>query len=395
MTQATKGQPTAAATSGVVQVAAAPQSGCSCSCSDAQEADAGLCPIPTLQFPRFFAGQLVQPTDLNAIEQRVFSHEQLRARHTIGWGVSCGFRVAIDGQTEQNPLNATESIVLTGAQLRVEAGYGIDRYGRDVYMASNYSVSLAQLLAERQARITKAMGDPWCVIPGCQPTPATHFCVAVRYKECLAQPVPSYAQQCGTPKTICEYSRVSECVEIRVFGDNEFPTLPTSTDTQTWCGPSQQAPSLDAIWKTFISIPQGTTDLAPVGNVGTPLSIYTALAAQVSGDGNNNEQASCLDFLHVARACDPCVAWPWIPLACFTSDGQTVTALDCSVRRTIYSLQEIEAAVVRLFCALREATELLQQTTTPPGAAFTQASAAATPQAVVPASAQSAPKKKT
>ena len=80
--------PSIAAAARLVQLASAPQSGCNCS-SDTHEVDAGLCPIPTLQFPRFFAGQLVQPADLTAIEQRIFSHEQLRARHTIGWGVSC------------------------------------------------------------------------------------------------------------------------------------------------------------------------------------------------------------------------------------------------------------------------------------------------------------------
>ena len=29
--------------------------------------------------------QLVQPSDLTAIEQRIFSHEQLRARHTVSY----------------------------------------------------------------------------------------------------------------------------------------------------------------------------------------------------------------------------------------------------------------------------------------------------------------------
>jgi hypothetical protein len=358
--------PSIAATARLVQLASAPQSGCNCS-SDTNEVDAGLCPIPTLQFPRFFAGQLVQPADLTAIEQRIFSHEQLRARHTIGWGVSCGFRVAIDGTAQQAPapvgtveLNPvlTSGIVLKGATLRVEGGYGIDRYGRDVYMANNYSVSLEQLFAERQARITKAMGDPWCAIPGCQPTPPTHYCVAVRYKECLDQPVPSYAQQCGTPKTICEYSRVSECVEIRIFGDNEFPTLPAPASTQTWCGLPAKDLTLAALWDALIKIPQGTTDVASTVGAATgaaadaPSDAYTALAGSVAG--TDQERGSCLDLLHMARACDPCIAWPWIPLACFTSDGTTVSAPDCRVRRTIYSLQEIEAAVVKLFCAMLE-----------------------------------------
>ncbi|HTV75088.1 MAG TPA: hypothetical protein VME66_15460 [Candidatus Acidoferrales bacterium] len=357
-----------AVASRLLQLAQPSQGGCGCGCGDQQEVNAGLCPIPTLQFPRFFAGELVQPADLTAIEQRTFSHEQLRARHTIGWGISCGFRVAIDGEAaQQTPTNpttgATETsglIALSGATLRVEAGYGIDRYGRDVYMASNYSKSLADLFTERQARITKAMGDPWCAVPGCQPTPPTHFCVAVRYKECLADPVPSYAQQCGTPKTLCDYSRVNETVEIRIFGDNEFPTLPVTRPTQTWCGLPRQDLQLADLWNLFMTIPAGVTDVAAAAqSASAPSQMYTMLASQVAGLDDTavtdaEAEPSCLDLLHMARACDPCVAWPWIPLACFTVDGQNVTAPDCRVRRTIYSLQEIEAAVVRLFCLVIE-----------------------------------------
>jgi hypothetical protein len=350
--------PSVDAAARLVKLASLAQGGCNCGCAgDQPEMDAGLCPIGCLQFPRFFAGQLVQPTDLNAILQRVFSHEQLRARHTIGWGIGCGFRVAIDGTpsgTNTPPGAVPEpgaGILLQGATLRVEGGYGIDRYGRDVYMASTYSQSLQTLFAERAVRITAAIGDPWCAIPGCQPTPPTHFCVAVRYKECLSNPVPSYAQQCGTPKTICEYSRVDECVEIRIFGDNEFPAIPTQTTTQTWCGLPAEDKTLALLWALATSIPAGVTDVASSAATNPPDQFKT-LANQVAGGPVEERGGMCDDLLHMARACDPCLAWPWIPLACFTLDGNTVSAPDCRVRRTIYSLQEIEAAVVHIFCVI-------------------------------------------
>jgi hypothetical protein len=375
--------PAVAAPARLIELAPQPASACACGCGDSQEMNAGLCPIPKLAFPRFFAGELVQPDDLNAIEKRIFSHEQLRARHTIGWGIACGFRVGIDGQatvgTQQN-----EGVALATATLRVESGYGIDRYGRDVYMADDFTIPLAQLFAERAARIQQAMGDPWCAIPGCQPTPPTHYCIAVRYKECLDKPVPSYAQQCGTPKTICEYSRVCEGVEIRVFGDNEFPTIPTSTDTQTWCGLPSSELTMANLWALITSIPHGATDVASTvaqsaaaEAAGTsPNAAFTNLAGQISGD-IIVRQPSCDDLLHLARPCDPCLAWPWIPLACFTSDGTTVGAPDCRVRRTIYSLQEIEAAVVRLFCILLdERTQRTNATAAAPAAGATAAKTA-------------------
>ena len=352
----------------LVEVAQPSQNACDCGCAgNTPEMDAGLCPISCLTFPRFFAGELVQPADLNAILARVFSHEQLRARHTIGWGVGCGLRVAIDGEADQQ----TGATLVAGATLRVEAGYGIDRYGRDVYMAADYSTLLAQLFSERQARITKAMGDPWCAVPGCQPTPPTHFCIAVRYKECLSSPVASYAQQCGTPKTICEYSRVSECVEVRLFGDNEFPQIPSQTDALTWCGLPAADAVLARIWNLITQIPHGATDVASTVAAGAsasdaPSDVYQALATRV-GEAREQESASCTDLLHLARACDPCIpCWPWIPLACFTSDGRTVSAPDCRVRRTIYSLQEIEAAVVRILCIILELVRDRQPAPAPP-----------------------------
>jgi hypothetical protein len=319
-----------------------------CGCGQcASEVNAGACPMPQPEFPRFFAGQCVQPADLTAIEKRDFLHEQLRARHTIGWGISCGFRIGLDGTVNRDK----NTVALGGATVRVEAGYGIDRYGRDVYLAANLQFSLETLLAERAARIKKALADPWCAIPGCQPSPPAHYCIAVRYKECEIAPVPSYAQQCGTPKTLCEYSRIREDVEIRIFGDNEFPPIPANAPAGSWCGLPPQDQTLLAAFLSAIEIPHGSTDVAS----SSTWKAYTNLAGNVAGltaAAFEQQQANCEDLLHASRPCEPCMDWPWIPLACFTIDGTTVSAPDCRVRRTIYSLQEMEALIVRVFCYL-------------------------------------------
>jgi hypothetical protein len=332
----------------LIAVGNSPACGCGCG-GNRPEQNAGQCPIPQPEFPRFFAGQLVQPDDLGGVEQRVFTHEQLRARHLIGWGISCGFRVGIDG----THVNEKTGIELSGATLSVEHGYGIDRYGRDVYLAKDRSFSLEQLFAEREARIKKAMADPWCSIPGCQPTPPTHYCIAVRYKECDDKLVPSYAQQCGTPKTVCEASRIREDVEIRLFGDNEFPELPLEREAQQWCGlpPADQA--LARIFTDAMTIPHGATDVASSAT----WKAYSTLAGNVAAGAAANAAAAqrggnCEDLMHLPRGCAPCVDWPWIPLACFTLTGTTIGGLDCRVRRTLYSLQELEALVVRMFCLL-------------------------------------------
>ena len=329
---------------------------CGCGCSD-DEQNNGQCPITQPEFPNFFAGQLVQPADLTAIEKRVFTHEQLRARHTIGWGIACGFRIGFD--TPASTLStftgaSLAAIPLAGTSVRVEGGYGIDRYGRDVYMADTRTYTLQTLFDERDARIKQAMVDPWCAIPGCQPTPPAHFCIAVRYKECPDKLVPSYAQQCGTPKTVCEPSRIREDVEIRLFGDNEFPQIPQSPSGQAWCGVPEGEQSMVDVFLRLLEIPSGTTDVAS-----TMTQAYATLASNVAKMTSAEKTAeavaareNCLDLLHLPRPCEPCMDWPWIPLACFTREGDTVTQPDCRVRRTIYSLQELEAMMVRMFCYL-------------------------------------------
>jgi hypothetical protein len=335
----------AAAAAKLIQVGNAPAAGCGCG-GPKPEMDAGQCPLPQPEFPRFFAGQCVQPDDLNAVETRVFTHEQMRARYLIGWGIACGFRIGID-----NAQTNDKGIPLAGSTMRVEHGYGLDRYGRDVYLAADRRYPLETLLAEREARIKAAMADPWCTIPGCQPTPPTHYCIAVRYRECDDKLVPSYAQQCGTPKTVCEPSRIREDVEIRIFGDNEFPPIPAGDTANQWCGLPEADQALAQLFSAAITIPQGTTDVASSANW-TP---YVNLAGSVStfnDAGAIAARGSCEDLLHLPRACAPCMDWPWVPLACFTLDGGMITNLDCRVRRVIYSLQEIEALVVRVFCLL-------------------------------------------
>jgi hypothetical protein len=349
--------PAIAAGARLLHLANAP-GGCSCGCCDVVEQNAGQCPIAQPEFPNFFAGQLVQPADLSGIEQRVFTHEQLRARHTIGWGIACGFRVGLDAAPAPNDtLGTKDAVAVAGATLRIEGGYGIDRFGRDVYLAANRTFSLEALFAERDARIKKAMADPWCAIPGCQPTPPTHFCIAVRYRECPDKLVPSYAQQCGTPKTVCEPSRIREDVEIRLFGDNEFPAIPREpADRATWCGLPAAEQTLAATFLKLLEVPAGETDVAPsaaanaFGNLAGIVANTTAAGAFRPAAAHD----ACEDLLHLARPCEPCMDWPWIPLACFTRTGDTVTLPDCRVRRTIYSLQELEALAVRIFCVLVE-----------------------------------------
>lgn len=374
----TAGAPAASATHAPsATLIAVAKSASGCACASTTEVNEGSCAPNAGSFPRFFAGQLVQPSDLTAIEQRVFFHERLRARHLYGWGVACGFRVFIEGnaakQSSSAPVpgtlnaagvqetalvadtyaertgTASATTLITGATVRVESGYAIDRYGRDVCMPANTKLSLQTLFDDRQSRITKAMGDPWCVVPGCQPTPPTHFCLAVRYKECPQNPVPSYAQQCGTPATVCEYSSIREDVEFRLFGDNEFPGTATRSPLEQWCGVPPRSRTLAAIFARLMAYPDDALNAT--------VPAYDALTVNVENVGLEREALAkegpvCDDLLHLARGCGPCVDSPWIPIACFTRDGDAVTAADCSVRRVLYGIQELETLIVRLFCRI-------------------------------------------
>ena len=307
-----------------------------CTCENTAESDAGLCPLPQTCFPRFFPGQLVQPDDLTGIEQLFFSHEQLRGRELIGWGIVCGFRIGIDGQLQYKDASNVTGVQLSGSSLRVEAGYGIDHYGRDVRMVNDATFSIEQLLADREARIKAAMGDPWCTIPGCQPQKVMHYCIAVRYRECLDKPVPSYSKQCGTPKTICDYSRICESVEIRLFGDGELPphTTPTPRDSQTWC--------------TFSA---GTIAPGEAGPPDTTLSkANVALESLGLAPAPAAEQNCFHTFNSLPFPCAPCLDNPWLKLACFDLQDGIISNLDCTARRAIWSMAELQKIVIFLFC---------------------------------------------
>jgi len=329
-----------------------------CTCNNTAEVDAGLCPMPPICFPRFFPGQLVQPDDLQGIEQLFFDHQQLRGRYLVGWGIACGFRVGIDGTVETpDPRQGrgTAGILLRGAKLRVESGYGIDHYGRDVRMVDDTSILIENLLADREARIKAAMSDPWCTIPGCQPQPVTHYCVAVRYKECLDKPVPSYAKQCGPPKTICDYSRVCESVEIRLFGKGELPsdTPLRSLDQQSWCdkaaaanaggrvpveSKAELAMEATGFDKVVQNIDAGTTTKAMIAETST-------------------KTPGCVKALNaLTQPCAPCVDNPWLTLACFDVQDGIISNLDCSVRRTIWSMAELQDALTMLLCYILRLT---------------------------------------
>ncbi|MBV9270751.1 MAG: hypothetical protein JO165_06630 [Candidatus Eremiobacteraeota bacterium] len=102
----------------------------------------------------------------------------------------------------------------------------------------------------------------------------------------------------------------------------------------------------------LLEIPHGTTDVASSAVPQAFTALANAVGAGTSTADAFIRQENCEDLLHLPRPCDPCIDWPWIPIACFTRDGDNVTPPDCRVRRGIYSLQELEAIIVRIFCFL-------------------------------------------
>ena len=106
------------------------QEPCRCGCADCAKR---CCRLECLVQPRFYCGQLLTDTDLNALLQ--WTQQKLRlGRYHHGWGVVHGLDVRAD---PQDPLG-----------IIVSPGYAVDCCGDDIVVCQDYPFSLQALCAD-------------------------------------------------------------------------------------------------------------------------------------------------------------------------------------------------------------------------------------------------------
>jgi hypothetical protein len=174
--------------------------------------------------PRFFAGQLLNDEDLEAIETYVVGKNRLHNRFLHGDGVVCGLEVAC------HPCG--------GGKVLVASGYAIDCCGNDIVVPCREELDILEMLRELRTATAGGYdcGDP-CGHhdqPGGQdqggtqgdaqagsggeggkptgepPRQSRRYWLYVRYAERLSDPVAPYATGEPCDPTGCEATRVRE-----------------------------------------------------------------------------------------------------------------------------------------------------------------------------------------
>ena len=187
----------------------AAQEPCRCGCADCAKR---CCRLECLVQPRFYCGQLLTDTDLNALLQ--WTQQKLRlGRYHHGWGVVHGLHVRLD---PKDPLGIV-----------VAPGYAVDCCGDDIVVCEDYPFSLQALCADevcldpRQPRPKPDIGtvdaapapDGGAVLARALAGTAA-FDIFIRYDEQPAEPqAPLGYNACGQSGE-CAFSRTREAFKL-------------------------------------------------------------------------------------------------------------------------------------------------------------------------------------
>lgn len=156
-----------------------------------------------LQRTRFYPRQLVTPDDLT--QDQVYFREKHKRHNRLlhGWGVVCGACV-------RRGRGACEVIV--------EPGYILGPYGDEIVIDREFTVDICKLGTGEQDGCCESPADPWCsdVRASC---PQGRVYLAIRYDECVTQPVrhPGGGCGCSCDDDSCEYSRIRDSFSVAVL----------------------------------------------------------------------------------------------------------------------------------------------------------------------------------
>src|ERR1700730_2758545 len=165
------------------------------------------------ELPRYYARQLITPTDLT-LEQDYFRDRMRRHNRLLhGWGVVCGALVC--------PVTTKSfegSVAVMPWQVQVGEGYILGPYGDEIILDCARTVDL------RTSGVSGVTGepcidapDPWCSQVYTQPPANATFFIAVKYKQHMTRPVRVQPVGCGCDDSSCEYSRWHDGYEIGVL----------------------------------------------------------------------------------------------------------------------------------------------------------------------------------
>lgn len=172
------------------------------------------CLPPGFSRLRYFFGKRLTVADF-VDEQRYHTGKaRFHNLHLHGAGVLCGLKVTTASSSD--------------GLIRVTKGAALDPCGREIVVGFDQCIDVeAWFAAERERQLDDDEGSDW---------PADHvegdelrLCVALRYAECPAHPEPAPRDPCACAEGGCDFGRVSEGFELRLFVDGD-PSAPVEHD---------------------------------------------------------------------------------------------------------------------------------------------------------------------
>ena len=160
-----------------------------------------------LERVRFFQRQLLSVADL--VTEQDYFRQKLRRHNRFlhGWGVVCGLEV-IPQPTNDAPW-----------RVEITAGYALGPYGDEVYVGESVFLDLA--LCGPDALTSPCEPD---VLEGPSEVSGGTLYVAIKYAECVTQPVRAMPAGCACDDIGCEYSRIRDSFELSCL--TELPQSP-------------------------------------------------------------------------------------------------------------------------------------------------------------------------
>ena len=172
--------------------------------------DCGCAPFEFAR-PRFFYGQRLGALDFNDWVWYHAGKQRLHNLHAHGVGILCG----LQAQRYDLPGQAATTV------LKVTKGLALDFCGREVIVNVDQCIDMGAWFLQHR-------DDPeiqeWLL------TEELRLCIGLRYAECPSDPSPAPRDPCGCGEGGCEYSRVREGFDLRVFTPAQMAALADSPD---------------------------------------------------------------------------------------------------------------------------------------------------------------------
>jgi hypothetical protein len=169
---------------------------------------------------RYFQGKLLMARDLEQEQTYFNSKRWLINRLLFGSGIACGLEVSVGGGTSP--------------QLVVKPGVAIDVCGREVVIAAETEVKIADLKPAGPRDGTKS------------------FRLCLEYEECKQEPIP--AMKGSACEQVCDFNRVREGFSFKLHDAPPEQTPPTPCDrwmnrqSRSGTGPNMTVERVAPVW---------------------------------------------------------------------------------------------------------------------------------------------------